>query len=196
MTQETEVLIGHDNSGLEHTTLRTCFTEIRLSQAIRHAETYGLLGIGVDRKFILDRLGGPVHYVRNHSQEAIVGNYDSVFKHLTATKASRDLISSFGGNICFLKAMSDKDTDNYRYLDEAEWRIVHTYKMQHDGKIMAHPSHNEIFTIPLSPDDIKVIVFPNNRIRETALKHDRIAAFVHANKLRTVMLTLEQCAHF
>jgi hypothetical protein len=40
---------------------RTCFTELKLSEARKHAEKFGRLGIGVKRYFVFDRLGGPMH---------------------------------------------------------------------------------------------------------------------------------------
>src|SRR4030095_9224196 len=41
---------------------RVCFTEIRLSQAARHSERYGKLGIGFTRDFIANKGGRPVFY--------------------------------------------------------------------------------------------------------------------------------------
>lgn len=66
MTKPDEKIYGNKNVYIEYSAPMTCFTEIRLSQAKLHAQRYGLLGVGVTRRFVLDRLGGPVHYVRNH----------------------------------------------------------------------------------------------------------------------------------
>ena len=41
----------------------TCFTEIRLSASDVHAQQYGRLGFGFSRRFVIERYGGPVHYI-------------------------------------------------------------------------------------------------------------------------------------
>ncbi len=51
-----------------------CFTELRLSQSLPHRARYGLLGIVVDRQFVLKRHGAPVFYIPSHADESIVGN--------------------------------------------------------------------------------------------------------------------------
>jgi hypothetical protein len=43
--------------------VRLCFTEIRLSQAEKHARQYGKLGIGFTRDFIMNKGGRPVIYI-------------------------------------------------------------------------------------------------------------------------------------
>jgi hypothetical protein len=43
--------------------VRICFTEIRLSQARKHAERYGKIGIGFTRDFIMNKGGRPVIYI-------------------------------------------------------------------------------------------------------------------------------------
>src|SRR5260221_14510840 len=79
VTRPKEQLIGSSpgsdaSSSCDYVIDVSCFTEVRLSQAELHSQRYGLLGIGVERKFVLDRRGGPVHYVRNASCETVVGN--------------------------------------------------------------------------------------------------------------------------
>jgi len=41
--------------------VRLCFTEIRLSQAQRHADRYGRLAIGFTRTFIMEKGGATSH---------------------------------------------------------------------------------------------------------------------------------------
>src|SRR5687768_11161370 len=41
---------------------KVCFTEVRLSQAERHSERYGKLGLGFTRDFIANKGGRPVFY--------------------------------------------------------------------------------------------------------------------------------------
>ena len=46
----------------------TCFTEWSLSQSLPHTQRYGRLGLGFPKKFVFDRGGQPVTYVRDHAK--------------------------------------------------------------------------------------------------------------------------------
>ena len=41
---------------------RACFTELKLSEARSHAESFGCLGIGFKRFFLFERFGSPMVY--------------------------------------------------------------------------------------------------------------------------------------
>ena len=43
---------------------RICFTELKLSEARKHAQKFGRLGIGVKRYFLFDRMGSPLIYIQ------------------------------------------------------------------------------------------------------------------------------------
>jgi hypothetical protein len=64
MTVPSETLVGHAGASaparIQYHTPMTCFTELRLSQSQPHHIRYGLLGLVVDRMFVLQRSGGPV----------------------------------------------------------------------------------------------------------------------------------------
>ena len=78
MTKPSEKIHGAKESSIEYQAPMTCFTEVRLSGTELHTQRYGLLGIAVNRHFVLERLGGPVHYVRNHCTEAVIGNFQEI----------------------------------------------------------------------------------------------------------------------
>jgi len=61
--EETERIYDSEGGWIQSAVSRTCFTEIKLSQAKKHAESYGQLGIGVEREFVTSRYGNPVFYV-------------------------------------------------------------------------------------------------------------------------------------
>src|SRR6185369_5575847 len=84
MTTPTERIQGGGglNSWIQYLAHMTCFTEVRLSQTELHTQRYGLLGVGVSRRFVLERYGSPVHYVRNHCSECIVENADVILNKL------------------------------------------------------------------------------------------------------------------
>ena len=49
----TEKIYDLDGEWIQASISRICFTEIKLSLAKKHSQTYGNLGIGVDREFVL-----------------------------------------------------------------------------------------------------------------------------------------------
>jgi len=98
---------------------RTCFTELRLSDARAHAEKFGRLGIGFKRFFLFDRLGSPMVYYhpirRNWFFEPLLSNFDN------------GQLKSYSS--CFLKQMCEKSKDGtwqYNTFDESEWRIIYS----------------------------------------------------------------------
>ena len=51
---------------------RVCFTEIKMSQARKHAQRYGSVGIGVSRDFVLRCYGNPVLYMNSGKSNVAV----------------------------------------------------------------------------------------------------------------------------
>ena len=105
----------------------TCFTEIRLSQSVGHAKLYGCLGIGVDREYILERWGSPVHYVRNHEREKIVSAFFDLRYMLVKLKqagvADAELADGYLSYIgTFLKGMSQFGKDEMCIRDRLKGR--------------------------------------------------------------------------
>jgi hypothetical protein len=197
MTIPPERIIGNGGRWIEYTAPLTCFTEVRLSQAEAHSGRYGLLGVAVDRKFVLDRYGGPVHYVRNGQDEAIVGNVQVMLdeiNRLTAGNSSSagvDLVNLFAMGASFLKAMSDPNSDNFKYIEEHEWRIVHTHHQQQRGRLSATGASRPTHKIPISVNDLKLIVFPDDDTRSMARNDRTLQPF-----LACPLLTIEECLNF
>jgi len=71
--------------------------------------------------------------------------------------------------------MSEKSTDNFKFLDEHEWRIVVTEQHERSGKIVRTSNPPPEFKLPLRSGDIKLIVFPDAVTREMALAHADIS---------------------
>lgn len=128
-THEDDKLVKSDGKTLEKPLVsRTCFTELRLSDARDHAKKFGRLGIGFKRYFLFDRMGGPVNYF-NPKKDNWMFNYS----HLKNNKFDDDAYY-----VCFLKAMfrfTDKksnpyeNTYNYDFYNESEWRIIYSEKI-------------------------------------------------------------------
>ncbi len=196
MTTPIEYIEGYNGSGINYKIPMTCFTEIRLSQTQLHARRYGLLGVGVTRRFVLERLGGPVHYVRNHPTECVIGNAQELLNVLN-TLGRPDLIAYFGVNASFIKNMSDPGKDDFTYLDEQEWRIVHTHRQTHSGALVATGLSKPPYRIPVQQGDVRIIVFPDDQTRVMAHGDSRLQRWLQApTPLKPILLTLQECEHF
>jgi len=196
MTVPNERLVGKNEAWIEYQAPMTCFTEVHLSQALFHAKRYGLLGICVSRRFVLDRFGGPVHYVRNHKDECVIGNAQEILNVLKELGRPA-LLEYFGVNSAFIKSMSDANKDNFTYLDEQEWRIVHTHLQQEAGQIVLTDAPQPRFRIPIHPGDVRIVVFPDDETRTMAKCDSKLDAWLHAPaNANTILLTLQECGHF
>lgn len=128
-THEDDKLVKFDKKILEKPLVsRTCFTELRLSDARDHAKKFGRLGIGFKRYFLFDRMGGPVNYFCPKKD-----NWMFNYSHLKNNKFDDDAYYA-----CFLKPMfrvtdkgsnSDENTYNYDFYNESEWRIIYSEKI-------------------------------------------------------------------
>jgi hypothetical protein len=206
MTQVAEHLTGchaRSTSGsvsFQYETHMTCFTEVRLSQSLRHAAEYGLLGVGVERKYVLDHWGSPVYYVRNHENEGFVGAFFDLrcriigqkSKGIDGSERAAELVNYLG---TFFKAMSNRGLDDFRFLEENEWRIVLTEEQIRANKIICTGLSRPTFKIPLLSSDVRLVVFPDTKTRAMALS-DAAAAPLIANGEAFPLLTLEECRQF
>ena len=113
---------GYDNK--EVYVARTCFTELKLSEARKHAYEYGRLGFGIKRTYLFRRAGLPMIYFNNKVGFTGHPNWisDAILK------------SDFAP--AYLKHMSEKEDLNYKYYSESEWRIicpnVDNFTLRHD----------------------------------------------------------------
>lgn len=194
MTTPPEKIHGASESWIKYEAPMTCFTEVRLSDTELHTQRYGLLGIAVNRHFVLERYGGPVHYVRNHCTESMIENVQVLLDPIKALP-DPDLGRFFAQNSAFLKAMSDKNTDNFVYLNEQEWRIIHTDRQLELGNILDTKPGPPLYRIPLKLDDIRLVVFPDDRTRSLGLADPELTDLRQARRVRP-LLTVEECGQF
>lgn len=196
MTTPPERIEGNNGSWIHYDAPMTCFTEIRLSQAGRHAQRYGLLGVGVTRLFVLERLGGPVQYVRNHGTECIIGNIQEILGAIR-TMGRADLVQYLAVNSAFVKAMSSPNADDFAFLDEEEWRIVQTDSQTSAGRVVATGLFRPKFRVPVQPGDVRLLVLPDSQTRALARADVRLGAWFHSPPSPSpVLLTVEECGHF
>lgn len=196
MTKPNERIEGRNGAWIEYQAPMTCFTEVRLSQALSHAKRYGLLGIGVSRRFVLDRFGGPVHYVRNHKDECVIANVQELLNVLQELGRPK-LLEYFAVNSSFIKNMSDPNKDNFTYLNEQEWRIVHTHPQEKARNLVPTGVPQPPYRIPVRSGDVRIVVFPDDQTRTKARSDPRLNAwFQDPSTSNAILLTLQECGHF
>ncbi len=195
MKPGTEEIYGVNGHGIKATISRVCFSEIRLSQVQRHAKKFGKLGIGVHRDFVIEREGNPVFYVQNGDQSAVVENFCSLlsfvkkYENLTNGNPLESLETILG----YLKGMSDRNKAGLEYYEEMEWRIVHMDKYM--GKYFSKKDEGEhIYRVDIAPNELKIIIFPDNRTKERALHKPFLNQFFGSDW--PMLTTLEDCKNF
>jgi hypothetical protein len=152
---------------------RSCFTELRVTDASLHSARYGSLGFVVDRTFVLDHWGSPVMYLRNHPQESIVGNFKEVMSWIARQpETTADLLnihSNLAQIAAYMKSMSNFASDDFAYLDENEWRIVHHHQLETDKKIVPTNTARPQFKVPIALSDLRFLVAPDALCRDMFL---------------------------
>lgn len=205
-----------------------CFSEIPLSKSYHHARRYGGLGIAVDREYVLDHWGAPVHYVRNSENEVLLRQHailDAFLRYAEEEYASREAKAArraFKFIKQFIKEMSDEGEDNFRYLEEREWRVTwvrsrkneNREEVESSGKVEDEKRGIEIsecfvdrtngqgisrFEMPVDVADIEALVFPDDKTRKLALQEvDPLQEGLDAvdDHERPALLTLAEAKDF
>jgi hypothetical protein len=122
---------------------RTCFTDLKLSEARAHAAKYGRLGIGVKRPFLFARLGSPMSYFHPKRRNWFFDPYLS--------KDDEGEIKDYYS--CFLKQMGEKLSSgswDFRYFNESEWRIIYSDDIR---KLLLEKSRGEVVKLFGNPRD-------------------------------------------
>jgi hypothetical protein len=87
--------------------------------------------------------------------------------------------------------MSEEDNEELIYYDELEWRITHLNRL--DGTyVTTQDASKYIYRIKIKPDDIKVIVFPDNQTKRMAFQRKDIHELID----NPICATLNDCGHF
>ena len=170
---------------------RVCFTEIKLSQARRHAERYGSVGIGVSREFILQNYGNPVFYMESGKSNVAV-NANRVLEFLKNNDRAGDTLLEYRTLLAYFKNMNDDGKDDLKYYDELEWRITHLNRLENEGRITALDRDNHLYMFRLNRDDIKILVFPDEQTKTMTFEDSRFPQLVN----KPICLTIKDCENF
>jgi hypothetical protein len=201
MTEPPERVLGRGASWFDYRAPMVCFTEIRLSRAMAHAAAYGLCGIAVSRAFVLQRFGTPVFYVRNHGDETVIGNMNYVLDYLQSRANTGDhdakvAIDSLGDSIARLKGMSNANSDDFTFLEEQEWRIIHRADLEVRGYASSNASAMPKFFLNLPAIEVQGLVFPDAATRDQTLADPRFVTWLSTRHPLAFTLTLGECALF
>lgn len=161
---------------LSVSSLRVCFTEIRLSAAHDHASRYGFLGIGVHRTFALERGGNPVFYVQSGEKGTINHNLTVVGNSL---KQDGNRWRAYELVFGHLKNMSEPNSAHLKYYDEMEWRIV-AFQQGLGSLFVPDPIHKGASRLVLQPVDVRLLVLPDPETMKMALSDSMILEFIKA----------------
>ncbi len=202
--REEERIYDCENGWIQPEISRVCFSELKLSMAGNHAKKYGLLGIGVGRDFILKRYGNPVFYVMNGKSNTIV-NARKVFNYLKSEIEKLEPISTqdvqlsnlkgvkleFDTLLAYFKKMNDKESE-LDFYNELEWRITHLKRLEDELLLNVQDRGNHIYRVMLKKDDIKVIVFPDQKTKDEAFECSGFLTLIN----NPICVTLDDCEHF
>lgn len=127
---------------------RTCFTELKLSQAADHAKKYGSLGIGFKKTFLFERLGSPMlYYHPGQPKNWFFPEYMNK-KHFDK---KNDFFSCFYKEMCPPKA--NRRFWRFTFFDEAEWRIIYSEEIKEKLQKMGKKEIIEKFKTPEEKND-------------------------------------------
>ncbi|MBW2739517.1 MAG: hypothetical protein JRE64_11865 [Deltaproteobacteria bacterium] len=188
--EETERIYDSDGEWIQTAVSRTCFTEIKLSMAKTHAQQYGHLGIGVTRKFVIERFGNPVFYVSNGDHANIIACARKVTNFLE--KADSEILAEFQIILAYLKKMGEQNSDDLNYYDELEWRITHLTRLEEAGLVTVQDQNEHIYRIKIEKADVKVLVFPDDQTKALSLGNTDITSLIQ----KPICVTMDDCENF
>ena len=196
LTRPNEIMFGNGGSNIRYTYQWSALLKTGCPEPCRMK--YGLLGVAVDRRFVLDRNGGPVHYVRNNSRERIVAETADVgswIKKTVTQPQDQYVADAFYYMVSFLKAMSNA-ADDFALLDENEWRVAFTEEANVAGHVVSSIDSPEGYTLTLSPKDVRLVVFPTASVLTKAATDPFIANWFQQGAQHPVFLTIRDCSFF
>ncbi|MGA2298076.1 MAG: abortive infection system antitoxin AbiGi family protein [FCB group bacterium] len=195
-----ETVIGYDRQGFQSDKNATCFTDLGILNSFNHVKKYGLMGIGVTRKFILERDGRPVWYLLNSPEDLIAPTFDmffNLYKKYHQTIQELDEIYIYMSNAVFyFKGMGAEGTMDFDNLQEREWRIIYSKRVFDQHKIINTGRTEPEFTIPINIDDIELLIMPNRTIREKLFQDSELRDWICSARTIPIILSLEEYYSF
>ncbi len=201
MKKGSEVIHGLGGANLKGDIARVCFSEVRLSQVEKHAKTYGILGIGFHRDFVIKTGGNPVFYLRNGDTDMVTQDIAFVYSKLAEMAEGDNRVeekkmrNALGFVMGFLKGMSYQNDSEFLWYEEMEWRIVHSDTFGRYFTVVDASQH--IYRVKIEPQDVKILVFPDHETKQMAIEDDKNDGMKNFFKHGfPMMTTVEDCKSF
>jgi hypothetical protein len=197
MMPNNEQFEGIGKAGFSTFSHITCFTENRINYYKEHAEKYGLLGFGFSKEWVLERDGMPVIYLKNDSTDIhtkMISDIVIALQNYTDNNGNIDktFYNEFSLLFDYAKPMSNPGTKDFKYLEEAEWRICWNnnidVKKTNKNTGVTPPE----YFLPFKPDDLKLIVLPDNTCRKMAMSDPVFLPYYQSGNCEALILSLQE----
>ena len=167
-----------------------CFTEVRIHEAVRFAEDYGMLGIGFRREYLLRYGANPVFYLRSAKQG--IAN--------TNIAALPEIVSSNYENaaeviLAYCKPMNQIDEINLKFYEEHEWRIVDApcgIPLPKEFTQITKPDGQTTPAFRFDWREVQLLVFPTPAVRAKAISAPDLRQYFE--KHTPMMLDFDVCS--
>jgi|GEM_PF-573885 len=186
---------------------RVCFTELKVSDSLLHADNFGPMGIGFKRLFVSNRAGSPVYYISGHGLHPIVSLGSNWYN--PNGKVLNDILpEDVDERFAFFKNMSSGRCAQgyiaYDLYDESEWRIIFSEKIKRtlpERKLRYFVDPNDPhcerkykdfyrdlgdnykpdYFVPVD-EWLSLIIYPNLQIRNAAIANPEIRSLLNELK--------------
>ena len=143
----------------------------------------------------------PKQFIENWEHRALIeGRSDRPALNATVPEFANYVLAKVSLLSAYSKPMSDSQNP-FQYLDEMEWRIVHSDRPVDEGQMIpvTVPTEHAEYKIPFAADDLKLLILPDDETRGMMFDSKKIMEWFRDKKgrLRLPMIsTVEECANF
>ena len=183
--QNNEIVVGANATAKIPQVEMICFTELKLTNAKRHIEHYGPMGIGFRRDWLMKCGANPVFYMQNRNEGVVNTNLSIVSSHVGDIPGLKVFPS-------FIKPMSEQNKKELIHYDEFEWRMVLCKLNNKYSDWIKLEGNTPYFRFP--PEKVSIIVFPNEETRKLILNDDQMDKYF--NKHIPMIIDADDCDQF
>jgi hypothetical protein len=102
------------------------------------------------------------------------------------------ILLEFGTLLAYFKNMNERDCEELIYYDELEWRITHLKRLEDENCLTVQDRAKHIYRVRLNKDEIKVIVFPDEKTKIMAFNNPLFLKLIDM----PICLTIADCENF